>query len=424
MNIILISVDSLRADFMEIAKEQGVELPNFERLFNTSYYFSEAVTQGTSSIQSHSSALSGLGPWTIGTGVHLHFPQPHHSIFYRLAEMGYRTISWHRGVVDLADRPDEKAMWDNQAGNNTCADEFINDICKWIKRPPKENYCAFLHFRYVHWPYGDCEGWHWGDERYEQAKDLILRLQRIGNIAEVKKLYTECLLRMDGKLGKLLDSLRGGELVILFGDHGDDFGEHKPDKQNFSITDAHVNSPWESVTNVPLFISMPHRKPLMINRRVRLLDIAPTIWNILEWPRVSAFEGFPLVHSNSKPCGLSYPSETWGDFYCSRESSETGKAWGRDYRIIKMNNFKFFMELYDGIYRTFDLDKDPGETQDITDKYPDVAQWLASFVHSPEWHDLNMYEQSKSGRLPRLIENQYKIIKEIDRKVEKQRYEN
>jgi arylsulfatase A-like enzyme len=410
-NVILISVDSLRFDFMQIA---GKTLPNFNRLLNKSYYFANAVTQGTSSIQSHASALSGLGPWSIGTGVHLHFPKPKHSIFYKLNQLGYDVTTWHRGVVYLEDRPEEKEVWNNRAGNNTCADEFIDDICAFIKEPPKSPYCVFLHFRYVHWPYGDCEGWSWGDERYEEAKAKILNLERNRRIAEVKQLYTECLVRMDKKLGKLLDSLHGDEIVILFGDHGDSFGDEMEDVSKFDITDAHVNSPWEPVCRVPLFIRTPQKKKSVSGILVRLLDIAPTLWNLLELPIDSEFEGFPLLTTKGHPSSIKFDqifAETWGDFYCSAPSSETGVAWGKDYRIIKEGNFKLVMELYEGTCQLFNIKSD--EKTDISKEFPEITEYLASRVHYPSWPYLEMYEQSQTGRLQRLMSNQRKILADL-----------
>ncbi len=391
-NIILISVDSLRHDFRELARRNGIPLPNFDRLAKLSTYFSYAVTQGTSSIASHASALTGLAPWQIGTGVHLHLPAPHRSIFSLLDN--YFTISWHRGVVYLEDRPEEKEAWNNQAGHNVCADEKIDEITAFIKNPPKQPYCMFLHFRYVHWPYGDSEGWSWGDERYEEAKALLLGYQHSGNFKAVEQLYAECVSRMDQKLGKILDVLPDNTIFVLFGDHGDHFGVRVKDRTTISIYDAHIACPYDEVLRVPLFI----KAPIAIASKtvpVPLTALVPTIFSLLDRPIPEDRLSPPLT--SDKTCPI---IESWGDVHLG---GPTDLANGHAFRVVRKLPWKLIVDLYTKKIELYNIVRGASETRDVKDENPKIVANLLAAIHGAEWGH-TLYEQP-IARLKMILDN-------------------
>jgi arylsulfatase A-like enzyme len=110
---------------------------------------------------------------------------------------------------------------------------------------------------------------------------------------------------MDGEIGKLWDKLRELQLfdktaVLLAGDHGEGLGEYRTDYGDPHI--GHIHYIYNIYMKVPLIIRDPTliKKGVVREEFVTLLDIAPTITNMMGLKPFSHFQGRNLLRLNKK----------------------------------------------------------------------------------------------------------------------------
>jgi hypothetical protein len=178
--------------------------------------------------------------------------------------------------------------------------------------------------------------------------------------------YMNALHEGDGALGVLVDGLRarhldGNTVFIVFGDHGEAFGEHPG---NF----AHTLFIHEENVRVPFVIAAPGAIPALKVRRITsVVDAAPTILDLLGLPAQAGHQGSSLLG----------PESRMALFYTDYSIGWLGLADGC---------WKYLYEIDSRRSRLFDVCADPGETRDRAVDYPErvtfyrdrVVAWAAA----------------------------------------------
>ena len=179
--------------------------------------------------------------------------------------------------------------------------------------------------------------------------------------------YMNALHEGDAALGVLVDGLRARHLeantvFIVFGDHGEAFGEHPG---NF----AHTLFIHEENVRVPFVIAAPGaiRAPLHVRRIASVVDAAPTILDLLGLPAQAGHQGASLLR----------PEARMALFYTDYSIGWLGLADGC---------WKYVYEIDSRRSRLFDVCADPGETRDRAADYPEritfyrdrVVAWAAA----------------------------------------------
>jgi arylsulfatase A-like enzyme len=156
----------------------------------------------------------------------------------------------------------------------------------------------------------------------------------------------------DTALRQLLDGLRqrgllASTLVVICGDHGEAFGEHPGNI-------AHTLALYEENLRVPLLIAAPGaiRDAVWVRRIASLVDLAPTVLDLLGLPLPSTFEGHSLLEADAAMA-----------LFCTDYS--LGLLGLRDGR------WKCIHELESGRTALYDLATDPGETTDLAEIHPE-----------------------------------------------------
>ena len=128
---------------------------------------------------------------------------------------------------------------------------------------------------------------------------------------ELVRANLACIAFVDAQVGKVLDALeqsqhKNNTLVVLWSDHGQNFGEHK-NWRKMSL--------WEESTHVPLVIKQPKQaQGKNCHQVVSLLDIYPTLTELCQLPAVDSNEGLSLAKLLNNP-GLNRNRPavtTWG----------------------------------------------------------------------------------------------------------------
>ena len=163
--------------------------------------------------------------------------------------------------------------------------------------------------------------------------------------------YMNALHEGDAALGALVEGLRARHLddqtvFIVFGDHGEAFGEHPG---NF----AHTLFIHEENVRVPFVIAAPGaiRAPARVGRIASVIDAAPTILDLLGLPGETAHQGASLLG----------PASRMALFYTDYSIGWLGLADGC---------WKYLYEIDSRRSRLFDVCADPGETRDRVAEFP------------------------------------------------------
>ena len=170
----------------------------------------------------------------------------------------------------------------------------------------------------------------------------------------------------DMACGALLDLLAGNGLledtiVVVSADHGEAFGEHG--------RIAHGGMLYEEVVRVPLLLLVPGMSGRPVAEPVSLLDLAPTLLDLLGVPDPGGLQGRSLV-----PLLRGEPWPPVPLFFDTQWAPRT------HLRGVLAGGWKYSLELTTGVERLFDLRTDPGERRNLADAAPDVAATLRAAV--------------------------------------------
>jgi arylsulfatase A-like enzyme len=185
--------------------------------------------------------------------------------------------------------------------------------------------------------------------------------------------YDDEIRYLDHCLGLLFERLKAlkvydNTLLIVVSDHGEAFGEHD--------VLTHGRTLYEELLRIPMIIKYPATHPQrgIIEKRVSLVDIFPTILAFLDFPIPAGIDGEILPHSNH-PIIAEWHMQ-WFD----------PDKYKRDLKAIYQGKEKFIWAS-NSLHEFYDLEQDPGETINLFKNSPQRAQrmeqslkqWLSSF---------------------------------------------
>ena len=313
--VLLITVDTLRADRLGCYGARTVQTPAMDSLAAEGVRFDDALTQVPITLPSHIVILSGTYPMWNGVRDFTARPlRPDVGLVAQAFERhGYATAafvsafvldsSWglKRGFETYDDRFDPRQFETRNPGNiQRRAGETVDHLLAWLHRPEAQGASAkpffvWLHLYDPHSPYDPPEPFH---TRYA------------GHLYDGEIAYA------DSQLGRLFNDLRKAglydrALIVLLSDHGESLGEHGEDEHGFFV--------YLSTLRVPLIIKAPRGTagaPRVVRTPVGTIDVAPTLLDLvhLRDPLNRQFQGrslASLVLGQSGPPETSVYSETY-----------------------------------------------------------------------------------------------------------------
>jgi tetratricopeptide (TPR) repeat protein len=331
-NVLLITIDTFRADHLGFSGKTAIKTPNLDQLAKQSLFFENAISPAPLTLPSHTSIMTGRNPSSHGTRDNAgRVREQELTLAEILKSNGYHTYAVvggfpleHRfGLNQGFDIYDDQ--FPRQSGRpldfgsernaRSVADSFLR-----IQK--KEPYFIWLHFYDPHAPY--LNGGYEGEIEYIDAE--IARV-----IARVNSNNT---------------------FIIVAGDHGEGLGEHKEWTHRIFL--------YDSTMHVPFFISGPGIQPAKIKTQARLIDFLPTILNKLQIKIPNLVDGSPLPHPFEKAAVLEsmFPKLQLG--------------WS-SLQAVRTNEWKLIESPKPELY---DLRSDPKETVNVIQKHPDVVKQL------------------------------------------------
>ena len=353
-NIVLIIIDTVRADHISFYGYHKNTTPNLDSLAKKGVFFNQAISQGSWTATSVPSLITSRYPSTIE--VYLFSDT---NILAReiptlpkvLQKKGYRTafISSHPLLF-----VEEVGMFETFIKSDGAkADNLTNEAIQWIRENGEDRFFLQLHYMDVH--------------------DIPF----FGNqttLEEGISMYDEALTFTDSNINRLIEELNklGIEdktIIVFTSDHGEGINDHE---QLFE----HSAYLYDYLINVPLIIYNPKAKitGYNVDCQVQLVDIVPTMLNILGVKEQESFQGKNLFqYTQFDVCTDSSISEhIQFEFYpddaiylYELKSFRVGK-W---HLIQNLSSEKEPFELYN-------LEEDARELNNLIDNYTELKPEL------------------------------------------------
>ncbi len=414
-NVILITLDTVRADHLSLYGYGRRTTPNLDAFARECVVYREAVSAGDMTLSSHASIFTGLYPSrhnahpveTREVGYPLGSALP--SLPEILEQKGYRTMAvlanyaylspyfgLSRGferydvraavpflaearpfylrarVRNFATRRAAPADFERQTRT---AEEINHEAFTLLEelRNGKAPFFVFLNYMDAHWPYLPPAPYdrlypgkaaRFTGSNYSSMNEEVSSSHRDMTPGEHNHLisqYDGALNYLDDQLGKLIARLKelgllDNTLLIIASDHGESFGERRLFQHGVSV--------YEDQVHVPLLIRFPQGAKAQppgtsVARPVSLVDLLPTILDVLHYPAPAGIAGRSLLTSapdeGRTVFAESYPSSLLVQMQPRLKRVERA-AYSGDLKLVSSTAGK--REL-------FDLAKDPRETSNL-----------------------------------------------------------
>src|SRR5581483_892528 len=348
--IVLISVDTLRADRLGCYSPAVRKTPNIDALSNGGTLFSQVSSQIPLTLPSHVSMFTSTYPFVNGVqdnGDYL--PSNSVTLATILKSNGYQTAAFVSSFVldrrfgldqgfNTYDSPEDLEMKSSDPGDIKRPDsEVVRAGTEWLKAHLTERFFLFLHLYDLHTP------------RSLSAADKA----RYGDGYDSEIAY------VDDQIGKFLKFLAAHRLldkslIVFVSDHGESLGEHGENTHGFFI--------YQSTLHVPFIVHWPTgslRLPPIINSPASLIDVVPTILGAAGIPIPATLQGTNLLKSG----------QTSSDIYS--ESIYPNRHFGTSMLAsLRQGHYKYIDAPKPEF---FDLAEDPQETNNLYNTKASVA---------------------------------------------------
>jgi arylsulfatase A-like enzyme/Flp pilus assembly protein TadD len=363
-NVILITIDTLRADHLECYGYRGIRTPAINQLSADGVRFEQDISQAPLTLPSHCSILTGMWPNSTGVrdqaGFTLSPDKPRLAAVLRTAGIqtaafvGSSILNTETGLGQGFDAYTNVSPAIGGApgaeGLERRGDQVIADGLRWIETPGRGRFFAWIHLFDPHTPYSPPEPYR--TEYKTSPYD--------GEIAFV-----------DSQIGRLCSELRAKSLydktlIVITSDHGEGLGEHGEESHGFFL--------YDSTLRVPLIVKFPESqwKGRVVSEQVRGIDLAPTILDALGILAPLRMQGRTLMKlASGKPSASPAVafSETYYPYYHFGWSALTA---------IRTGAHKYIQAPKPELY---DLAADRGETNNLAPRdIPRASQLRAELA--------------------------------------------
>lgn len=298
-NLLVISVDTLRADHLGCYGYDRPTSPAIDSLASESTIFSRLFAQRGETWPSLASIMTSVYPHTHGVrsnGIKMLDSQP--TLASVLRERGYKT------AAALANAPQQN--WHGfDAVHYLKGQDLTVAAVMGIEAASQDNFFFWLHYVAPHRPYippgefatrfdpgysGDVTG-------EEDCLNEITKSRRplsLEDLNHIHALYDGEIAFIDNEIRQVLATLEEAGLaedtiVVITSDHGEDLYEH-------NLYFGHSASVYDSTLHIPFVLHVPGRQYAdQVDTITESIDIAPTLLELMGVKAPEAFEGTSLV---------------------------------------------------------------------------------------------------------------------------------
>ncbi|MFO8072513.1 MAG: sulfatase [Polyangia bacterium] len=370
-NVLLVTVDTLRADHLGCYGYERIETPNIDALASRGWLFEQAFSASPVTAPSHATILTGLLPLAHGVRENgtYELAKKHATIAEILSAAGYETAAFVSSfVLDSRFGLDQGfSVYDDDFSEGDSifspgvhrwqGHEFDNFernagltnsvVFRWLRSHRSRPFFAWVHYFDPHRPYEPEKPW--ADRYPNRPYD--------GEIA-----YD------DSQLGLLLEELESaGELkrtlVVFVADHGEGLGQHE---------ETHGKTLFTPLIRVPLIIVPPgglEEGGQRIEAMVRTVDIVPTVLEMLSTTRPPALHGKSLLPLLKGDSSAAPPQRSYSETHRLERPYRGGILRG-----LRTPRWSYTAIPRDGVRELYDLEADPAEKRNLVDELPRRAE--------------------------------------------------
>lgn len=359
-SVVLISVDTLRADHLSCYGYRGVRTRNIDSLAYGGALFEAVNSQVPLTLPSHASLFLSSYPFSNGiedNGRAL--DKGAVTLATILKSKGYRTAAFIGGFAldrrfgldqgfEVYDSPFDVASLRSIRAEDLKrpAGAVLESAEPWLKRNSSAPFFVFVHFYDLHTPYS---------------------IPKVKGVAAYANDYDGALAYVDDSLGGLWAFLRREglfekTLIVFISDHGEGLGDHGETTHGFFI--------YQSTLHVPLIIHWPAPAPAHPARMAEpagLINLAPTILEFLGIQKPPQFQGMSLLSA------LDHKSDSFLHEIFSESQYAESHFQCSALMSLRVGQYKYIEapkpELYDLIH-------DPGEMNNLYGSHKALAEEL------------------------------------------------
>ncbi len=359
-NLLVVTLDTLRADHVGSYGYAAARTPRLDALAARGLRFTRAATVVPLTLPAHSSLFTGTFParHSVRDNGGYYLGDEQTTLAEVLKARGFRTggfvsafvLDSRWGTAQGFDRyfdDFDLDRFEKQAGMDAIqrpGRETVDAALQWLAAERGKPFFLWVHLYDPHTPYA-------APAEYAAAFPRTL----VGA-------YDAEIAAADAQLGRLLDALdTDGRLartvVAVLGDHGEMLGEHGEPTHGFFVYDAAVR--------IPLVVAARGLAPRVVEDQVRIVDVMPTLLELLRVPAPSEVQGTSLLPlARGERLNLMALSESWFPRF-HYGWSELLAVQDERFKLVRAPR----RELYD-------LQRDPLETNDLAASDPARVETL------------------------------------------------
>ena len=349
LDVVVLAVDALRADLLAPGAPDRADFPRLVKLLDESVWFTRAIAPASGTDVSLSTILTGRF-------------DPYQPVATTLPEamrvLGRRTAAAIPGEVT-------RFVGDVLIGRGL--DQLVTVHTDWAVADIGDHVSAGTtttegiralddgaHFVWLH--YFDVHEHH----QIDVPKALLAQVHDGGS--PVVHRYRALLRAIDTEIGRFLDELAAHHrdaIVVFVSDHGEALGEDP------RLLDTHGAVAYGTLVRIPLAIRVPGVAPGQRTDPVTLVDLAPTLLDLVGAPAAMA----PLDGTDLVPALLDAPAAL-------RVTSRAIAIHEEQQWAVVEWPYQLLVRPADNVVELYDLERDPGEHAELAAKLPEVVTRL------------------------------------------------
>lgn len=288
-NVVLITIDTLRADHLGVYGYKEIQTPAIDQLARSGARFVHAYTPVPITLPAHTALMTGSFPMATGmhdfSGNKLSPNIP--ALATVLSKNGYQTAAFigaavldsrfglNQGFETYFDHFDFSRLDETNLDlSERRGDQVMDEALGWLKRQPArpgQPFFLWVHLYDPHFPYTPPEPYATRYRSHPYDGEIAFADTQVGRLMAYLK-------------ERRLDA---GSVIVLVGDHGEGLGEHGEKTHGFFV--------YNSTLHVPLLVKIPGAEPRVIEDSASLVDVMPTVLQELKISVPPSVQGRSLL---------------------------------------------------------------------------------------------------------------------------------
>jgi arylsulfatase A-like enzyme len=399
-NVLLIVLDTVRAQSMSLYGYSRPTTPNLERLATQGTLFARAIAPASWTLPSHASMFTGRFPYELSANWEVPLDSTYPTLAEILSKHGYVTAGFvanmpycsresglSRGFAHYEDyrvTPEQAFLYTSfgaaakdrlglveRFGNyrnfgRKSAEQVNADFLSWLSREERRPFFAFLNYYDAHDPYLPPASF---GLKFSATTPRGFVTDELANhltaeaVRELRDGYDSLIAYLDQQVEALLDALGALNLasdtvVLITSDHGEQFGEH-------NLT-THGNSVYRYLIHVPLLFLWPGQLPagMAVRQPVSLTDLPATMLDLAGIQPAPDMPGRSLARLWRNAAAEPQPA-VYSENDMPFEISVAGIIKGR-HRSLVSSEYHYILQP-DGKEKLYSFEADPEEVTNLSE---------------------------------------------------------